>query len=74
MNILIVPVILLPVITGVILAHFKKLYNAATDEAEKHSLKKMLTIAIVLNVLSCVALAILIAALAYFILFLKFAV
>lgn len=72
MNILLIPVLLFPVATVLMLLHFKKQYQNAADEAEQLKLKKKLTIAIVVNVIAFVLLAIVIAGFAYLVFALKF--
>lgn len=71
MSIFIIPVFLLPIVTLMILFDFKKRYNSAVDLAEKNRLKKKLTIAIVINIIVFIALAVLIGLFVYFLFALK---
>lgn len=61
MNILLIPVLFMPIVSILILVYFKSQYDQAVDPEEKKIIKKKVTIALIINIIVFVLLALLIA-------------
>lgn len=61
MSILLIPVLFMPIVSILILVYFKRQYDQAVDPEEKKTIKKKVTIALIINIIIFVLLAMLIA-------------